>query len=131
MSHRTCIAVGTEQMVQKTVDAEISPAAQLCEEIKETPAAAVELVETEKADGAAGFMEKVSSVYKACAERVKGYFVFDTVIGKEKAKGTFSHKCASGVERVKHYFGARAEPLYGCAGRQCFSSCNCVCCRYT
>ena len=104
-SHRTCIAVGTEEMVQKTVDAEISPAAQLCEEIKETPAAAVELVETEKADGAAGFMEKVSSVYKACAERVKGYFVFDTVIGKEKAKGTFSHKCASGVERVKHYFG--------------------------
>ena len=102
---RTCIAVGTEEMVQKTVDAEISPAAQLCEEIKETPAAAVELVETEKADGAAGFMEKVSSIYKACAERVKGYFVFDTVIGKEKAKGTFSHKCASGVERVKHYFG--------------------------
>lgn len=35
-SHRTCIAVGTEEMVQKTVDAEISPAAQLCEEIKET-----------------------------------------------------------------------------------------------
>ncbi len=87
-----------------------APEVQACQTEKETTAQTRTAVETAQAEPAAPERQSIAGraaeAWKAFAGRVKGYFVFDTVVGKEKAKGTFQAKCASGMEKVKQCFRA-------------------------
>ena len=105
-TRRECIAVGTEETAVNT--AAETPEVQACQTEKETTAQTRTAVETAQAEPAAPERQSIAGraaeAWKAFAGRVKGYFVFDTVVGKEKAKGTFQAKCASGMEKVKQCF---------------------------
>ena len=105
-THRTCIAVGTEDEVPAEVT--VKPERAACKTAPE----AVGAVAPQEADsvserdgGLAAEPAKAVSAYRSCIEKIKRYLVFDTVVGREKAKGTLGHKCVTHFEKVKGYFG--------------------------
>ena len=108
-TRRDCIAVGTEESADLKVNtAAEAPVVQACQTEKETTAQIETAVETAQPEpetpARRGIAVRCAEAWESFAGRVKRYFVFDTVVGREKVKGSFQQKCAAGMEKVKHCF---------------------------
>ena len=113
-SQRMCIAISEED--NNTV---INASAQKCDasdvkielfsltgEKAYTPKKSYKKSEKKHAAGVGVFSKAkafVTDTYKRCAASVSEYLIFDTVVGKEKIKGSFKHKCVCTVEKAKKY----------------------------
>ena len=60
--------------------------------------------------------DAILNIYNKCINAAKEYTVFDTVVGRERIKGTFKHKCVCRAEKIKEYINAdknRASVAFG------------------
>lgn len=98
-THRACIAVGTEEPLLETASGQINEAET---EIKENS-----VFKSDKVKLRSKIKDILAKPVLGCreiADRIKEYFVFDTVIGREKTKEKFSCKCAVRLECIKSCF---------------------------